>query len=175
MALLAGAASRPSERRLVRHLQEGDRKPRVEYDDAVEEALAFGWIDSKANTLDDERSLMWMSPRKPKSGWSKLNKERIARLERNGSMAPAGRAVVASAKKSGAWALLDKVEALEVPDDLRDALSGNPLANEFFDRFPPSAKKGILTWVASAKRDATRQKRIEETVRLAAENKRANQ
>ena len=149
-------------------------KPRVDYSDIVEEALAFGWIDSRANTLDDERSLLWLSPRKPKSGWSTLNKERVAKLERAGLMTDAGRKVVEAAKKSGAWASLDKVEALEVPADLAAALDRNEKAKEHFNAFPPSSKKIILTWIESAKRDETRKKRVGESVRLAAENKRAN-
>ena len=150
-------------------------KPRVEYDEAVEEALAFGWIDSKSVRLDDERSLIWMCPRKASSGWSKSNKERVERLERAGLMTDAGRASVEAATQSGTWSLLDSVEALEEPDDLTAALDTTPGARANFDAFPPSARKVILTWIATAKRDETRRKRIEETARLAAENVRANQ
>lgn len=149
-------------------------KPRVDYAEAVEEALAFGWIDSKSNRLDDERSLLWMSPRKPSSGWSKVNKERIERLERQGLMAEAGRAVVDAAKRSGSWTALDAIEALEEPEDLAEALHASPAARTNFDAFPPSSKKVILTWIATAKREETRRRRVEETVRLAAENVRAN-
>jgi uncharacterized protein YdeI (YjbR/CyaY-like superfamily) len=152
----------------------GTGKPRVEYDEIVEEALAFGWIDSRAKTLDDERSLLWLAPRRRTSGWSKSNKERLARLERQGVMTDAGRRVVEEAKASGAWTLLDAVEALEVPADLAEALSSNEAAQRYFDAFPASSKKIILTWIATAKRDETRKRRILETVRLAAENKRAN-
>ena len=149
-------------------------KPRVEYDEAVEEALCFGWIDSRTNKLDEKRSLLWMSPRKARSGWSRTNKERVERLERQGLMTEAGRAAVATAKENGAWAALDAVEALELPEDLARALAANPKANANYEAFPPSAKKVILTWIASAKRPETRAKRVEETVRLAAENIRAN-
>ena len=150
-------------------------KPRVEYDEAVEEALAFGWIDSKSVRLDDERSLIWMCPRQPASGWSKSNKERVERLERKGLMADAGRAAVEAAKRNGSWSLLDSVEALEEPDDLAAALNASPAARANFDAFPPSARKLVLTWIATAKREETRRKRIEEAARLAAENVRANQ
>lgn len=149
-------------------------KPRVEYDEIVEEALAFGWIDSRAKTLDDGRSLLWLAPRRRTSGWSKSNKQRVARLERKGLMTDAGRRVVEEAKVSGTWTLLDSVEALEVPRDLAVALSSNEAAERHFGAFPPSSKKIILTWIATAKREETRRKRIVETVRLAAENKRAN-
>ena len=149
-------------------------KRRLAYPEIAEELLAYGWIDGQANTLDDERSLLWISPRKPRSGWSKVNKERIARLEREGRMTDAGRKAVATAKKNGAWSSLDRVEALEVPPDLAASLAANKEARRNFDAFPPSSKKIILTWIASAKRDETRRKRIEETVRLAAVNRRAN-
>jgi uncharacterized protein YdeI (YjbR/CyaY-like superfamily) len=149
-------------------------KPRVEYADAVEEALAFGWIDSKSNRLDHERTLLWMSPRKPTSGWSKSNKERIERLERLGLMTDAGRAVVDAAKRSGSWTALDAIEALEEPEDLAAALEASPAARTNFDAFPPSSKKIILSWIATAKRQETRRKRVDETVRLAARNIRAN-
>lgn len=148
--------------------------PRVEYAEAVEEALCFGWIDSKSNRLDDTRSLLWMSPRKPRSGWSKSNKERVERLERDGLMSDAGRAAVEAAKRNGAWSLLDSVEALELPDDLAAALARNAKAKANYDAFPPSSKKIILTWLATAKRPETRTRRIEETVRLAEQNIRAN-
>ena len=118
---------------------------------------------------------MWMSPRKPSSGWSRSNKERVERLEREGLMTDAGRAAVEAAKRNGSWSLLDSVEALEEPDDLAAALNASPAARAHFDAFPPSARKLILTWIATAKREETRLKRIEETTRLAAENIRANQ
>jgi uncharacterized protein YdeI (YjbR/CyaY-like superfamily) len=152
----------------------GTGKPRVEYDETVEEALAFGWIDGRAKTLDDGRSLLWLAPRRRASGWSKSNKERVARLEREGLMTDAGRRVVDEAKASSTWTLLDSVEALEVPEDLAVALSSNEAAKRHFGAFPPSSKKLILTWIATAKREETRRTRILETVRLAAENKRAN-
>ena len=136
----------------------------MEYPEAVEEALCFGWIDSKSNKLDELHSLLWMSPRKPRSGWSKSNKERIERLERAGLLTEAGRAVVEDAKRSGAWTSLDSAEALEIPDDLATALAANAEAAANYDAFPPSSKKIILTWIGSAKRPKTRERRIAETV-----------
>ncbi len=150
-------------------------KPRVEYDEAVEEALCFGWVDSKPNKLDDERSMLWFAPRKPGTGWSKPNKERVARLMQAGLMAPAGLAKVAAAQQDGSWNALDAVEALELPPALQQALVANTAAQRYWEALPRSAKRGILEWIANAKKAETRAKRIEETVRLAAENKRANQ
>jgi uncharacterized protein YdeI (YjbR/CyaY-like superfamily) len=150
-------------------------KPRLEYDEAVEEALCFGWIDSKGNKLDDERSLLWFAPRKPGTGWSRLNKERVERLMAAGLMAEAGLAKIEVAQQDGSWNALDAVEALEIPPDLEAALAGYPSAGRHFEAFPRSAKRGILEWIAAAKTAGTRAKRIAETARLAEENQRANQ
>jgi uncharacterized protein YdeI (YjbR/CyaY-like superfamily) len=153
----------------------GTGKPRISYDESVEEALCFGWVDSKPRKLDDERSMLWFAPRKLRSGWSKPNKERVGRLLAAGLMVPAGLAKVAAAQKDGSWFALDAVEALEIPDDLRLALQALPPAAINFDAFPRSAKRGILEWIQNAKRAPTRAARIEETTRLAARNERANQ
>lgn len=150
-------------------------KPRFDYEEAVEEALCFGWIDSKGNKLDDERSMLWFAPRKRGTGWSRPNKERIERLVAAGLMAPAGLAKIEAARQDGSWFALDAVEALEIPPDLAQALAANETANHYFEAFPRSAKRAILEWIVQAKRAETRAKRIEETVRLAAENIRANQ
>ena len=150
-------------------------KPRVEYEEAVEEALCFGWVDSKANALDEERSILWFAPRKKGSGWSKPNKERVERLLAAGKMAPAGLAKIEAAKADGSWALLDEVEQLIIPPDLLAALAAAPPAAENFAAFPRSVKRGILEWITQAKRAETRAARVAETARLAAEGKRANQ
>jgi uncharacterized protein YdeI (YjbR/CyaY-like superfamily) len=150
-------------------------KGTIDYNDAVEEALCFGWIDSKPNKLDAERTMLWFAPRKSKTGWSKLNKERIERLMTNGPMMPAGLAKIEAAKQNGSWALLDAIEALEIPLDLVDALAAYPQAADYFEAFPRSAKRGILEWIGPAKKPETHAKRIEETARLAEQNIRANQ
>ena len=147
----------------------------VSYDEIVEEALCFGWIDSLPRKLDEDRTMLRLSPRKPKSMWSRLNKTRVQKLVSEERMTPAGLAKIEAAKQDGSWVVLDDVEDLVVPDDLAKALSKNKRAKRYFDAFPPSAVKGILWWIKSAKRDATRARRIQETVRLAAMNVRANQ
>jgi len=149
-------------------------RPRVAYAAAVEEALCFGWIDSRPNALDDERAMQWFSPRKPNSPWSRLNKQRVERLTREGQMAPAGLAVVQVAKENGSWNAYDAIEDLSVPEDVAAALAANPAAQRHFDEFPPSSRKNILWWVQSARRTETRAKRVEEAVRLAAQNVKAN-
>ena len=119
-------------------------KPRLEYDETVEEALCFGWVDSKPSKLDEERSMLWFSPRKNGTGWSKLNKERVERLIKAGQMATSGLAKVKQAKKDGSWATLDAVEALLIPSDLASALAMSPPAAANFDAFPRSVKRGIF-------------------------------
>jgi uncharacterized protein YdeI (YjbR/CyaY-like superfamily) len=150
-------------------------KPRIEYDEAVEEALCFGWVDSKPNKLDDERSMLWFAPRKVGTGWSKLNKDRVEKLIANGLMTPAGLSKVDVAKKDGTWNALDSIEALVIPPDLDKALFDNKVAQQYFNAFPRSVKRGILEWIAGAKKPETRAKRIDETVTLAEKNIRANQ
>lgn len=150
-------------------------KPRFAYEEAVEEALCFGWVDSKGNKLDSERSMLWFAPRKPGTGWSRPNKQRVERLIETGQMAPAGLAKVEAAKKDGTWNLFDGVESLEIPPDLQKELDAHPAAGQYFEAFPRSIKRGILEWILQAKKPETRARRIEETARLAAQNIRANQ
>ena len=155
--------------------KKGEGRPYVPYDDVVDEAICFGWVDSLPRTLDDERSMRLLSPRKPKSPWSKINKERARRLIAEKRMTEAGLAVIARAKRDGSWTSYDDVERLAVPDDLRKQLDKNRSAAHYFDAFPPSAKKAIIWWITSAKTVATRAARIQETVEKAADNIRANQ
>lgn len=150
-------------------------KARVDYEEAVAEALCFGWIDSKGNKLDEERSLLWFAPRKAKSGWSRPNKERIERMLAAGKMTPAGLAKIEAAKADGSWAAFDAIENLEIPADLAEALAAYPNATTNFDAFPRSVKRGILEWISTAKRVETRANRILEAAQSAEQNARANQ
>jgi uncharacterized protein YdeI (YjbR/CyaY-like superfamily) len=151
----------------------GTGRRRLTYDDLVEEALCFGWIDSRASALDDDRSMIAMTPRKPTSVWARSNKERVERLIAEGRMTEAGLRLVEIARANGSWTTLDDIDALVVPDDLAAALAGNDQAQQHFDAFPPSARRTILYWIKSARRDRTRQSRIDEAVRLAAAGIRA--
>jgi uncharacterized protein YdeI (YjbR/CyaY-like superfamily) len=149
--------------------------PHVAYDDIVEEALAFGWVDSKPRALDDERTMLWLAPRKAGTGWSAPNKARIERMTAAGSMHAAGLAKIDAARGDGSWTKLDAVEQLVVPTDLAAALKRLPPAAKNFAAFPRSAKRGILEWIEQAKKPETRAKRIEQTTSLAQKNERANQ
>jgi uncharacterized protein YdeI (YjbR/CyaY-like superfamily) len=145
------------------------------YNDVVEECLCFGWVDSLPRKLDEQRSMLLLSPRKPKSAWSKLNRDRIEKLASLGLMMPAGLAMVARAKKDGLWSKLDAVEELTLPPDLVAAFKPHPQAFTYFEAFPKSAKRGILEWILQAKKPETREARISETVEKAKTNIRANQ
>lgn len=175
MAALAGSTSHASRRHLARHLEEGERWPHVPNNDVVEEALAFGWIDSKPRALDGERTMLWLAPRKAGTGWSALNKARIERMAAAGLMHAAGLAKIEAAQRDGSWTKLDAIERLVVPPDLAAALKKRPPAAKHFDAFPRSAKRGILEWIEQAKRAQTRAKRVEEAACLAQKNERANQ
>jgi len=145
----------------------------LEYEAAVEEALCFGWVDSTAGRVDDDRGKLYFAPRKPRSGWAATNKARVERLIAAGLMAPAGLAAIERAKANGSWEILDSVERLEVPEDLAAALEANPPATANFAAFPPSARKQLLTWVAFAMRPETRAARISQIADSAARNERA--
>jgi uncharacterized protein YdeI (YjbR/CyaY-like superfamily) len=150
-------------------------RPAVGYDAAVEEALCFGWIDSLARKLDEERGMQLFTPRRRGSRWSRSNKERVARLEAAGLIAPAGAAVIEAARAAGSWTALDDVENLVIPSDLAAALAARPGAAEHWEAFPRSVKRSILMWILDARRPATRARRVEETAVAAAEGRRAHE
>jgi uncharacterized protein YdeI (YjbR/CyaY-like superfamily) len=148
-------------------------RDRVPYEELVEEALCFGWIDSTVNVLDDERGLQLMTPRKPKSGWTRLNRDRVAAMEEQRRMTDAGRRAVEAARASGWWTAYDAVEDLVEPDDLAQALDASPTARAAWDSFPPSARKQMLWSIVTAARPPTRARRIAKIVAEAAQGRRA--
>ena len=147
----------------------------IAYADTVEEALCFGWVDSKPGKVDAQRSKLYFTPRKPKSAWAKPNKIRIEKLTKAGLMYPAGLTAVEIAKQNGTWTLLDDIEEYVCPPDLEVALSKNNTAQLYFEAFPQGVKKTIYQWIILAKRPETRAKRIAVAVSLAEKNIRANQ
>lgn len=140
----------------------------VSYVEAVEEALCFGWIDSLVKSLDEQSYIQLFTPRKRKSAWSRSNKERVERLIAAGLMTAAGLEKIEQARRNGSWESLDAVEALEIPDDLRNALARNRKARENFEKLSPSRKKQFLYRVNGARRPETRRKRIREVIVAAA-------
>ncbi len=148
-------------------------KQRVTYDEAVREALCFGWIDSHPRKLDGQRAKLLFTPRKPKSGWSKINKQRIEELVRERKMTRAGLDRIEAARLDGSWTKLDAIESLQMPPELERALRLKPAARTNFAAFPPSARKGIYWYIESAKRPESRANRVEKVIRMAAKNLRA--
>jgi uncharacterized protein YdeI (YjbR/CyaY-like superfamily) len=148
------------------------REP-VAYEDLVLEALCFGWIDSTVNVLDDDRGMIMVTRRKPRSSWTRLNRQRVADLESEGLMTDAGRRAVEAAKANGWWNLTDSVEDLIEPDDLVGALDVVPPARRAWNGFPPSARKQMLWWVVSAAKPETRARRIATIVSEATAGRRA--
>lgn len=144
----------------------------LSWSEAVDEALCFGWIDSTKKTIDKERYMQYFSRRKPNSTWSKINKDKVAVLIQNNRMAKAGFDSIKTAKQNGTWSLMDDVEKLIIPEDLRIALNKNESSMEFFQNQSKSIKKGMLYWVVIAKRTETRKKRIAEIVQSAAKGTR---
>lgn len=150
-------------------------KPKVNYDEAVEEALCFGWIDSLPRKLDAERTMLKFTPRKSKSVWSQLNKKRIEKLIKENKMTAAGYAVIELAKKNRSWDTLTATDRAaennHIPADLEKLLLKNKKANENFRNFSVSIRKQFLYWIDSAKRTETRLARIQQTVLMSASNK----
>ncbi|HWV49529.1 MAG TPA: YdeI/OmpD-associated family protein, partial [Microbacterium sp.] len=144
----------------------------VGYEDAVRQALCFGWIDGPVRTFDDTTVGQWFSPRRPSSGWAATNKARLAELEAAGLIAPAGLRAIEIAKANGSWTMLDGPEAGVEPDEFAAALDAVPAARENWDAFPKSVKKFGLTHIATAKRPETRAARIAKIVADAAEGRR---
>jgi uncharacterized protein YdeI (YjbR/CyaY-like superfamily) len=144
--------------------------PSLTYNDAVEEALCFGWIDSKINPIDENYYMQVFTPRKPQSAWSALNKTRVDRLLAGGLMTAAGLAAVETAKKSGAWDAMKQVEELTIPPDLEKAIRANAEARRHWVTYSPSRRKAVLYRLAGAKRPETRARYLKEIVENMARN-----
>ena len=148
-------------------------RQRCPYPEAVEEAICFGWVDSTGAILDEERGLQLYTPRRAKSSWTRLNRQRAADMEAQGLMTDAGRAAIAAAQANGWWTILDSVEDLVEPPELAAALDENAFARQNWDGFPPSARKFMLWQIVSAARPETRAARVALIVAEAAEGRRA--
>ncbi|HEX8014569.1 MAG TPA: YdeI/OmpD-associated family protein [Flavobacterium sp.] len=141
--------------------------PTINWSEAVDEALCFGWIDSTRKTIDDSSFIQFFSKRKPNSTWSKINKEKIKQLIDSRRMTKAGYESIETAKQNGSWTILDEVEELIIPNDLEDAFSKHNGSKDYFLSLSKSARKIILSWIVLAKRQETRQNRIDEIVKNA--------
>jgi len=147
----------------------------ITWSDAVDEALCFGWIDSTARPIDDEKFMQFFTRRKANSVWSKINKGKVQRLIAEGLMTPAGHECIEVAKGNGSWSILDDVEEVKIPEDLKKAFRSQRGAMTYFESLSKSVKKGILQWLVLAKRPETRQKRIAEIAELAAQQRKPKQ
>ncbi|MQA27620.1 MAG: hypothetical protein GEU94_19645 [Micromonosporaceae bacterium] len=144
----------------------------VSYSEAVDIALCYGWIDSQAARWDERHYLQRFTPRKSRSVWSKVNREKIEKLLADGRVRPAGMRQVEAAKADGRWdAAYDPQSAATVPEDLQTALDANPKASEFFDTLTRQNRFAVIYRVHNAKRPETRARRIEQFVAMLAERK----
>ena len=154
----------------VIHYKQNSGNPSIGWSDAVDEALCFGWIDSKGVAIDEISFKQYYCKRKPISTWSKVNKEKIKQLVESNKMTDAGLACIEIAKQNGSWTILDAVEELIIPKDLAKEFKGNKESKAFFLSLSKSVKKSILQWIVLAKRSETRQKRIIEIVEMGQKN-----
>ena len=143
--------------------------PTISWSEAVDQALCFGWIDSTAKPIDEEKYKQFFTKRKPKSVWSKVNKQKVQRLIDHGLMTQAGYESIEIAKQNGSWTILDDVEELTIPEDLEKEFITKPGSKDFFLSLSKSVKKAILQWLVLAKLPETRQKRMSEIAELASQ------
>ena len=168
---LAANHQRPEGVWVVAWRSSSGRTP-LPYEEMVREALCWGWIDGQVKTLDEARALQWWAPRRANSPWAASNKARVADLEREGRLQPAGIAEVERAKANGMWTVYDSVEALQEPPALAEALDADPRARATWDAYPPSVRKQVLASIALAKREETKAARIAKAAAQAARGER---
>ncbi len=149
----------------------GDNRT-MSWQDIVEEELCFGWIDSRPGKVSETQSKIYVSKRKPKSVWSKINKNNIEKLISQGRMQPAGLSSIEIAKQNGSWNALDLSDALVYPAELSALFDTDLIPKTNFERFPVSSRKNTLQWIYDAKTEATKLKRIQQTFEAAKDNKR---
>lgn len=157
------------------YYKKGSGKPTITWSEAVDQALCFGWIDSKAKPIDSEKYMQFFSRRKVTSAWSKINKEKVTQLIAKGLMHPAGSRSIETAKQNNSWVLLDTVEELIIPKDLDKEFKTRVGSKDFFKSLSKSVRKNMLQWVALAKRPETRQKRLTEIAELTAQKQKPKQ
>lgn len=149
----------------------GKELPGLSWSEAVDTALCFGWIDSKKLPIDEKQFMQFFSKRKPKSGWSRINKEKVKHLIDLGLMTDVGLKTIDAARRDGSWNALDVVEKLIIPEDLALMLTEHSRCEVFFSSLSNSVKKSIFYWLLSAKREETRNRRLAEIIRFTNEGK----
>lgn len=143
-------------------------KPTLSYNDAVEEALCFGWIDGVKRSIDEDRYMHRFSPRKSDSRWSALNRKRAERMKEAGYMTDAGKKAIQKAKRNGKWVEPAQIIDLSMPPELTERLRRNKDAATFFKSLAPSYQRQYIGWVNTAKRPETKKRRLDEAVSLLA-------
>jgi uncharacterized protein YdeI (YjbR/CyaY-like superfamily) len=147
--------------------KKGTSKPTIAYEDAIEEALCFGWIDSIIKKIDEEKYVRKFTPRKDDSKWSALNKKRAGKMMKLGRMAPAGLAKIEAAKKTGVWNQDARPQIpADVPSEFAKALAHSKKAKENFEKLAPTYRRHYIGWIAAAKRPETQKARIAESIAL---------
>jgi len=149
----------------------GKELPGLSWSEAVDTALCFGWIDSKKLPIDEGRFMQFFSKRKPKSGWSRINKDKVKNLIDLGLMTDTGLKTITMAKHDGSWNALDAIEKLRMPDDLALMMKEHSHCEVFFSTLSNSVKKSIFYWIISAKKEETRNRRVAEIIRFTNEGK----
>lgn len=147
----------------------------MRWEEAVQVAICYGWIDSTVKKMDEDRRKQVFSPRKDKSVWSKLNKTYIDKLLKENLIHESGLAKIEMAKQNGSWTTLDAVEDLMIPEDLKLAFEQNRMAFDNYQNFSPSYRKSYLYWLKQAKREETRNKRITEILKFCSQNKKSRE
>ena len=152
--------------------KKSSNKPTVSYAEAVEEALCFGWIDGLTKGVDEEKYAVRFSPRKSGSVWSESNKKRVAKMIELGLMMQVGLAKIEEAKRNGEWdKATEREDTTNISPELKRALESDKIAQQNFDKLAPSHKRQYIGWIADAKRDETRERRIRQAVQMLKENK----
>lgn len=147
--------------------------PTMRWEEAVKVAICFGWIDSTVKSLGHGKRRQYFCPRNPKSNWSGLNKSYVEELSAKGLIQEAGYKMINLAKQTGTWTAMDAVENGVIPEMLEKAFDKNPSAFQNYKNFAPSYQKSYLSWLQSAKRPETKQKRLEEIIGLCEANKKS--
>jgi uncharacterized protein YdeI (YjbR/CyaY-like superfamily) len=154
-------------------LKKSTGRANLSYNDAVEEAVCFGWIDGLKRSIDEESYMHRFTPRKRDSKWSTTNKARAERMIEAGKMTGAGEKAIELARKSGAWSQpAEPPRKINMPPELRDGLGKNSEAAAFFDGLAPSCQRQYMTWIDAAKRPETRARRVREAIDLLSSRKR---
>jgi uncharacterized protein YdeI (YjbR/CyaY-like superfamily) len=146
-------------------------RPRISYDDAVEEALCFGWVDSIVKKIDDDKFSQKFTPRRDFTKWSALNIQRVRKLIKEGRMTKAGLAKIDLATVREQQAPERTKGDPEIPQLVKQALMARPRAWENFQKLAPSYRRNYIGWVMAGKKEETRVRRLREAISLLEENK----